>query len=40
VAGSPAWRCTCKSLKEYLPVQKAASFDFSATIEQLQSGKQ
>jgi len=29
-----------KSLSEYPPVQKAASFDFSALMEQLMSGKQ
>ena len=29
-----------KSLQEYPPVQKAASFDFSALMEQLMSGKQ
>ena len=29
-----------KSLTEYPPVQKAASFDFSALMEQLASGKQ
>ena len=29
-----------QSLSEYPPVQKAASFDFSALMEQLMSGKQ
>ncbi len=29
-----------KSLQEYPPVQKAATLDFSALMEQLMSGKQ